>query len=115
MKKRIMILLISSSLLALTAVGYFVSGWYLKSALNSQMNSLLASHNAVKLASLAANNSTLKFLEHAPANAKVKDTSDAQGGSAKRLYYVTQIDQQNIGVYLKKIGFLTWKIAEIVK
>ncbi|WP_281165135.1 hypothetical protein [Liquorilactobacillus sicerae] len=115
MNKRRIISILIISLLALAVGEYFASGMYLKSVLNSQMNSLLASHDSAKMASLAANNSTLKLLEQTSASTRIKDTSDAQGGSTNRLYYVTKVDHQNVGVYLKRTGFLVWKIDEIVK
>ena len=100
-------------ILALGAALFVYSDSCIFYELNDQSDTMLAKQDHPKLIKLAANKKTANFLTNLSPKTKCSNTSDPQGGTRNKLAFATSLHQKTIGVDMKKIGILRWKVTKL--
>lgn len=89
------------------------SDLYPRWCLEQNINQLLKDNNDVRLRKIAANRRTYHFLRQLPADSRIQNISDSQGGSRRTLYFTGQIKQRDVSIYVKKQDLLVWQVSWI--
>ena len=94
---------------------YLYSDLHTVNQLNSEMNEMVYEKNYKQMKKVSANKATYLFLKSLSGTDRFNNTTDFQGGTDQNAYYVADIKKQALGVYMRKVGLINWKVAHVVK
>ncbi|MBM7645092.1 preprotein translocase subunit SecF [Scopulibacillus daqui] len=98
---------------------YFNSGFKMRSDFEKSINHMIQEKDKQAISRVTHDRKTYDFLMKLPKGTTCKKSSDAQGSDGKTVYFVTDLDNKNIGLYIKKENrflsnlFPKWEVVSI--